>query len=86
MGSPCWQTAKVSPIDPTRYGHATAFLVPWNKCQMSPQSLWSVRRQLSNSEQMPFTHQRLQFAHSDWAAAHAVTAGCAQAPVFLRMA
>jgi hypothetical protein len=31
------------------------------------QPLWNKRKQLSKSEHFQITHERLNFAHSDWA-------------------
>lgn len=58
---------KTTRIDLTRYGHAMAIPIPKNISQKDLQAPQNVRRKLSNSEQMPLAHQRLQFAHSDWA-------------------
>jgi len=58
---------KTSRIDLTRYGHAMAVPVPVNSSQIS---LWhpsNKRGQLSKSERHPIRHERLTFAHSDWA-------------------
>ena len=58
---------KTSRIDITRYGHAMAIPVPQNSSQISLQSLSAVRKQLQKSEHFQITHERLTFAHSDWA-------------------
>lgn len=59
--------AKTTRIDITRYGHAMAVPVPKNIGQIGMQPLSVKRKQLRNSEQYPITHERLNFAHSDWA-------------------
>jgi predicted NAD/FAD-dependent oxidoreductase len=58
---------KTTRIDLTRYGHAMAIPVPKNLSQKGLQPPQNLRKQLSNSEHFVLTHQRLQFAHSDWA-------------------
>ena len=59
--------AKTSRIDLTRYGHAMACPVPKNTSQTGLQPLWSERKQLLKREQFRIAHDRLTFAHSDWA-------------------
>jgi hypothetical protein len=59
--------ARVTRIDITRYGHAMAVPVPgfMNKTGLWPGN--NVRRQLSKTERFGVSHERLNFAHSDWA-------------------
>ncbi len=58
---------KTSRIDITRYGHAMATPVPRNKDEIGVQPPFYIRKQLSKKEQLGITHERLSFAHSDWA-------------------
>lgn len=60
-------TAKTTHIDLTRYGHAMAVPVPRNNGQISLQPLFNERKKLHNSEQFQIRHERINFAHSDWA-------------------
>ena len=59
--------AKASRIDITRYGHAMACPVPKNTSQTGLQPLWNERKQLLKTERFKISHDRLTFAHSDWA-------------------
>jgi len=58
---------KTTRIDITRYGHAMAVPRPLSSSQISPQPSSNKRSALQNSEQLRITHERLAFAHSDWA-------------------
>jgi len=58
---------KTSRIDITRYGHAMAVPVPTGISQISLQPPSIMRKQLQKSEQHVIRHERLTFAHSDWA-------------------
>ncbi|MES2878780.1 MAG: FAD-dependent oxidoreductase [Pseudomonadota bacterium] len=58
---------KTSQIDITRYGHAMAIPVPRNSSKIGLQPAWNMRKQLQKSERFQITHERLAFAHSDWA-------------------
>ena len=59
--------AKTTRIDITRYGHAMAVPVPGVMRQMGLKTLQNLRNKLSNKEQHGLRHERLSFAHSDWA-------------------
>jgi hypothetical protein len=59
--------AKATRIDITRYGHAMAIPVPRDLSQIELQPPSIMRKKLLNSEQMTLTHDKLTFAHSDWA-------------------
>lgn len=59
--------SKATRIDLTRYGHAMAVPVPNNNGQIGMQPLWNMREQLHNSEHHQISHERINFAHSDWA-------------------
>ena len=54
-------------MDITRYGHAMAIPVPSDTGQTGFLPPWNMRKQLSKKERFPLTHDRLRFAHSDWA-------------------
>ena len=59
--------AKVTRIDITRYGHAMAMPIPGFA---DINRLWRTSNNdtaLLQSKQYPLTHERLNFAHSDWA-------------------
>ena len=59
--------AKVTRIDITRYGHAMAMPIPGFT---DINRLWRTSNNdtaLLQSKQYPLTHERLNFAHSDWA-------------------
>ncbi len=58
---------KTTRIDITRHGPAMALPTPKNSSLIGLQRPSVMRRQLQKSEQKPFTHDRLTFAHSDWA-------------------
>ena len=58
---------KTTRIDLTRYGHAMAVPVPQNLSQIGLQPPFIMRKQLLKVEQRQINHQRLSFAHSDWA-------------------
>jgi hypothetical protein len=59
--------ARVTRIDITRYGHAMAVPTPgfMNKTGLWPGN--NVCRQLSKTERFGVSHERVNFAHSDWA-------------------
>jgi monoamine oxidase len=59
--------AKTSRIEISRYGHAMAIPVPRNSSQMHPYLSSNEHRKLQKSERPEITHERLSFAHSDWA-------------------
>ncbi len=62
--------SKTSRIEITRYGHAMAVptpQIPQNEGQIGLQAPSGMRRQLQKTEQLMITHERLSFAHSDWA-------------------
>ncbi|MDD2880494.1 MAG: FAD-dependent oxidoreductase [Rhodoferax sp.] len=59
--------SKITRIDLTRYGHAMAVPVPKNNGQIGMQPLLGKRKQLHNSKQHQISHERINFAHSDWA-------------------
>jgi hypothetical protein len=59
--------AKTTRIDLTRYGHAMAVPVPRNISQTGLQAPSNMRKQLSKTERHQIAHDRLSFAHSDWA-------------------
>ena len=59
--------AKATRIDITRYGHAMAIPVPANLDQIDLQPPSYLRKQLQNKERFQIRHERLSFAHSDWA-------------------
>ena len=58
---------KTTRLDLTRYGHAMAVPVPkfLNEISLWPPS--NLRWQLSKTERLQIRHERLNFAHSDWA-------------------
>ena len=58
---------KTSRIEITRYGHAMAVPVPRDLNQISLQTPSSKRKQLLKTEHFLYRHERLTFAHSDWA-------------------
>ncbi len=58
---------KTSRIDITRYGHAMAVPVPQKSEQISLQAPSNRREQLQKAEHRQIRHERLSFAHSDWA-------------------
>lgn len=58
---------KTTRIDITRYGHAMAVPVPKNIDETRLQRPSNERRQLQKTEQLLIAHERLTFAHSDWA-------------------
>ncbi|MDO8448632.1 MAG: FAD-dependent oxidoreductase [Rhodoferax sp.] len=58
---------KTSHIDITRYGHAMAIPMPRKFDRIGLQPAQNKRSQLQNSERLQFAHERLAFAHSDWA-------------------
>lgn len=58
---------KTTQIDITRYGHAMAIPVPGILNEISPRPLINKRSLLLNKDHSGFTHERLTFAHSDWA-------------------
>jgi hypothetical protein len=58
---------RVTRIDITRYGHAMAIPVPSVDGLIGFQPKYNKRRQLQNSEHFQIRHERLNFAHSDWA-------------------
>ncbi|BCO25279.1 hypothetical protein MIZ03_0139 [Rhodoferax lithotrophicus] len=59
--------AKTRQIDLTRYGHAMAVPVPSIDGKIGLQRFQNKRKQLQKSEYFQITHERLNFAHSDWA-------------------
>lgn len=59
--------AKTTHIDLTRYGHAMAIPVPKNMSKIGMWPLQNKRMQLQKTEQHQVRHERLGFAHSDWA-------------------
>ncbi|OQW88655.1 MAG: hypothetical protein BWK72_06660 [Rhodoferax ferrireducens] len=59
--------AKVTRIDIIRYGHAMAVPVPRKNGQIGIQTLLRKGQQLSKSSNATLAHDRLAFAHSDWA-------------------
>jgi len=59
--------AKVTRIDITRYGHAMPIPVPGNNSQIGLQPLPHKRGKLHYPYQPRRQHERLTFAHSDWA-------------------
>ncbi|HEY8908002.1 MAG TPA: FAD-dependent oxidoreductase [Rhodoferax sp.] len=59
--------AKVTRIDITRYGHAMVMPLPKNNNEIGLQPLYNGGKQLSNQYKPALTHERLNFAHSDWA-------------------
>ena len=59
--------AKVTRIDVTRYGHAMAVPVPSADGRIGLQPRYHERRMLQNAEHFQIRHERLNFAHSDWA-------------------
>jgi hypothetical protein len=59
--------AKTTRIDVTRYGHAMAVPVPRNIEKIGIQPLLNKRKQLQKTKHHQITHERLNFAHSDWA-------------------
>ena len=58
---------KVTRIDLTRYGHAMAMPLPKINGQIGLWPLPNKRRMLFKSEHIEIRHERLAFAHSDWA-------------------
>ena len=58
---------KTRHITITRYGHAMAIPTPKNMSQIAAQSASGLRKQLQKSEHQTTRHERLTFAHSDWA-------------------
>lgn len=58
---------KTSRIDITRYGHAMATPAPRNRDEIGLQPPFYMRKKLRKKEQPGITHDRLSFAHSDWA-------------------
>ena len=59
--------AKTSRIDITRYGHAMAVPVPKDLSQIRLQPSYNLRKQILKTERFQISHERLNFAHSDWA-------------------
>ena len=59
--------AKTSRIDISRYGHAMAMPAPRNAGQVNPYLSSTANRQPQKSERPAISHERLSFAHSDWA-------------------
>jgi monoamine oxidase len=59
--------AKATRIDITRYGHAMAIPVPRSLDQIGLQPPFNKRNQLQKTERFQIRHERLTFAHSDWA-------------------
>ena len=59
--------AKTTRIDLTRYGHAMAIPVPKNFNEIGMQTTSNIRMQLHKKEHFQIRHERLGFAHSDWA-------------------
>ena len=59
--------ANVTRIDITRYGHAMAIPVPRNVDKSGLKPLYSLGNKLSKQYEPTLTHERLNFAHSDWA-------------------
>ncbi|MDR3369862.1 FAD-dependent oxidoreductase [Rhodoferax sp.] len=59
--------AKLTRIDITRYGHAMAIPVPGNMNENGLRPLYNIDKQLSKQYKPIHTHERLNFAHSDWA-------------------
>lgn len=59
--------AKVTRIEITRYGHAMVIPVPGNLRQIGLQPLSENRSVLSKAYKPVRRHERLTFAHSDWA-------------------
>ena len=63
-------TTKARRVDITRYGHAMAIPTPSNNHfngQIQPQPAYLLPHQLSKTERISDTNNRLLFAHSDWA-------------------
>ena len=58
---------KTSRLDLTRYGHAMAVPVPRSLDEISLWPSSNMRGQLSKAEHFQIRHERLTFAHSDWA-------------------
>ena len=58
---------KTRHITITRYGHAMAIPTPKNISQIASQSLSGLHKPLHKSERQAIRHERLSFAHSDWA-------------------
>jgi len=59
--------AKVTRIDITRYGHAMAVPIPYS---LDENRLWRTDQKdlsLLQSKQFALSHERVRFAHSDWA-------------------
>ena len=59
--------AKTTRIDLTRYGHAMAIPVPRNVNEIGMQPISYKRKQLQKTEHYQIRHERLGFAHGDWA-------------------
>jgi monoamine oxidase len=59
--------AKATRIDITRHGHAMAMPIPRNSDQIILQSTSNMRGQLQKKERFQIRHERLSYAHSDWA-------------------
>jgi hypothetical protein len=59
--------AKTTRIDLTRYGHAMAVPTPQANGQINLQPRIINGKQLQKTEQTQLIHERLSFAHSDWA-------------------
>jgi monoamine oxidase len=59
--------AKATRIDITRYGHAMAIPVPKSLDQIDMKPPFSKREKLQKAERFQIRHERLTFAHSDWA-------------------
>ena len=60
-------TAKVTRVDVTRYGHAMAMPLPNSRGEIGFKPLYIGGKQLSKPYKPALTHERLNFAHSDWA-------------------
>lgn len=58
---------KATRIDITRYGHAMAIPVPKSLDQIDLQLPFNKREKLQKAERFQIRHERLTFAHSDWA-------------------
>ncbi len=58
---------KTRHITITRYGHAMAIPTPQSMSQIASQSLSGLHKPLQKSERQAIRHERLSFAHSDWA-------------------